>query len=162
MFWKLIAKIAARPAVRRYLVERAKRTPYFHLDGYMNRWWLFNPTPAMNNGKGRRFEWLPSIRVHHILRADNDRHPHNHPWDARTIILAGFYVEKRDEGVYARLPGDTAVIEADTFHRILSVSDGGVWTLFISWKWQHVWGFRTADGFVPWRKYLGIPEGEEG
>jgi len=23
-----------------WLIDRAKRTPYFHLDGYMNRWWL--------------------------------------------------------------------------------------------------------------------------
>ena len=23
-----------------YLIARAKRTPYYHLDGYMNRWWL--------------------------------------------------------------------------------------------------------------------------
>jgi hypothetical protein len=23
-----------------WLIKRAQRTPYFHLDGYMNRWWL--------------------------------------------------------------------------------------------------------------------------
>lgn len=23
-----------------WLIDRAKRTPYFHLEGYMNRWWL--------------------------------------------------------------------------------------------------------------------------
>lgn len=160
MIWKLIAILAHRNAD--WLIRRAQRTPYFHLEGYMERWWLFNPTPPLNSGKGRRFEWLPSVRVHHILRGDLDRHQHNHPWDARTIILKGSYVERRDDKYFVRLPGTTAEIKADTFHHIENVSEGGVWTLFISWKWKHVWGFRTEQGFVPWRTYLGIPEGEDG
>lgn len=152
--WDLIARLAERNAD--WLIRRAQRTPYFHLEGYMERWWLFNPTPPLNSGKGRRFEWLPSIRVHHILRPDNDRHLHNHPWDARTIILKGCYVEHREGGkINVMLPGTTQRIEADTFHRIAQVSQGGVWTLFISWKWKHTWGFKTEQGFVPWREYLG-------
>ena len=156
LFWRLVAFIVTRPAITEWLIKRAQRTPYFHLEGYMNRWWLFNPTPPLNDGQGRRFEWLPSIRIHHILRADNDRHPHNHPWNARTIILRGVYVEERDDGCRVRWPGDTATLKANDFHRIVSVSHGGVWTLFFSWRWQHTWGFRQEDGSVmPWREYLG-------
>jgi len=154
--WDLIARFAAKPAVADWLIRRAQRTPYFHLEGYMERWWLFNPTPPLNSGKGRRFEWLPSVRIHHILRADNDRHLHNHPWDARTIILKGCYVERRENNrINVMLPGNTQRIGAHTFHRIETVSQGGVWTLFISWKWQHVWGFKTDKGFVEWQDYLG-------
>lgn len=153
--WRIIARIVSRPAVADYIIRRAQRTPYFHLEGYMERWWLFNGTPPLSGGKGRRFEWLPSIRVHHILRADHDRHPHNHPWNARTIILRGFYLEKRDDGTHLRMRGDTATLKANDFHRILSVPADGVWTLFISWRWRHVWGFRQDDGSVtPWQEYL--------
>lgn len=153
--WKLIAAFITRPTVTEWLIRRAMRTPYFHLDGYMGRWWLFNPTPSRSDGKGRRFEFLPSIRIHHILREDRDRDQHNHPWNARTIILKGWYREIRGQVIFTRLQGDTAAIGANDFHSIGDVSEGGVWTLFISWRWKHTWGFRTANGFIPWRKYLG-------
>lgn len=152
--WELIAYIVSRPSVADWLIRQAQRTPYFHLEGYMERWWVFNPTPAKNNGDGRRFKWLPSIRIHHILRGDHERHQHNHPWDARTIILKGSYLEKRTYCLYNRYAGDTASIKANDFHTIDSVSPGGVWTLFITWRWRHTWGFQTKHGFVPWRMYL--------
>jgi hypothetical protein len=151
--WRVIARFVSRPRVAAYLIERSKRTPYLHLDGYMNRYWLFNPTPPQSNGQGRRFEWLPSIRIHHILRADHARDPHNHPWSFRTIILRGWYIERRDDRYHFRTNGETARLNADGFHHIADVGSGGVWTLFISWRWQHTWGFRTPEGFVPWRDY---------
>lgn len=158
--WNFIARFLARPAVADWLIARAKRTPYFHLEGYMDRWWLFNPYPAKNGGRGKAFEWLPSVRIHHIKREDLGRDMHNHPWDCRTIILKGWYTELRHrEGTFPsmhiRSPGDTATIGANTFHHISEVSTGGVWTLFITYKYRHVWGFKTHDGFVPWREYLG-------
>ncbi|WP_042562263.1 hypothetical protein, partial [Pseudomonas fluorescens] len=48
-FWRIIAKVLARPAISDWLIARAKLTPYQHImsaDGtemYMGRWWLFNP-----------------------------------------------------------------------------------------------------------------------
>ncbi len=155
LLWNMVARFCARPAVADWLIKRSKRTPYFHLDGYMERWWLFNPTPALSGGQGRRFEWLPSVRIHHILREDTERHPHNHPWNARTIILKGWYMDRRDDGFFMRTAGDTSTIMADDFHSIGRVSDGGVWTLFISWRWKHTWGFRVAENvIIPWRDYL--------
>lgn len=166
-FWRMLASILSRPRVADFLIERSKQTPYFHLEGYMNRWWLFNPTPARNNGKGRKFEWLPSIRIHHILRADHARDPHNHPWAFRTIILRGWYLETREEPQvmdgrlyhqtsYWRTAGDTATLGADDFHHVSKVSDGGVYTLFISWRYKHTWGFKTRDGFVRWTDYPDV------
>lgn len=157
--WRFVAHVVSRPRIADALIHRAQATPYLHLKGYMLRWWLFNPTPPLSGGKGRRFDWLPSIRIHHILRADDARHPHSHPWPARTFILKGWYRERRDEGVFIRKPGDTAALRHDEFHNIEAVSPGGVWTLFVSYRWRHVWGFRTPEGVVPWRKYLGVPEG---
>lgn len=95
LFWQLLAKVLARPAIAAWLITRAQRTPYLHIrsaDGrevYMGRWWLFNPYD--NETRERRFKWSPwSIRIHHIMRPDADRDLHDHPWNARTVILRGW------------------------------------------------------------------------
>lgn len=162
MLWKLIAFILSRPRVADWIIRRAMRTPYFHLAGYMERYWLFNGyssdqslTPAERR-KAKRFPWFPySIRIHHILRADTARHKHDHPWAARTIVLRGFYVEDRilSHGVdpalgpwsmgavFHRFPGDTATLKVGEWHDIKYVSPGGVWTFFIVGDFEEDWGF---------------------
>jgi hypothetical protein len=87
-FWNLVARFLARPRVREWLWKRAERTPYTHItspdgkDVYMGRWWLFNPYD--NETRQTKYRWCP----------DSDRHLHDHPWNARSIILAGGYVGK--------------------------------------------------------------------
>ena len=61
LFWRLVAKLLARPAIADWLIARAKLTPYQHImsaDGtemYMGRWWLFKSntaskfTPSLNS-----------------------------------------------------------------------------------------------------------------
>lgn len=165
--WRVFAWIVSRRPVARYLILRAKRTPFFSLPGYMDRWWLFNPYKDSNDADVPTYDprW-PSIRVHHILRADLARHPHDHPWDARTIILCGDYTELRARGHWAhdefgiegwdrfwRRPGDTARLDFLEFHHISSVSDGGVYTMFITWPWRGRWGFLVNGKKVHWRDY---------
>lgn len=166
LFWRIVAFAVSRPWIAERLIARAMRTPYFHLPGYMERWWLFNGYPP-SDGAGdhydrRRFSWLPSIRIHHILRADTADHPHDHPWDARTIVLRGWYIERRAlhtrSGIEAcirhtRLPGDTATIDYGDFHHIEEVTAGGVWTLFITGGKRGGWGFLVNGVKVPWREY---------
>ncbi len=158
--WSALAWMVSREPVANYLIRRAKRTPYFHLDGYMDRWHLFNAPDA---NKVRRFKRLPWVRLHWIKRRDLGRHQHNHPWSARTIILRGWYVEKRGDMRKLLWQGDTAQLETETFHEITDVSRGGVWTLFFCWpNTGDGWGFKTERGVVPWREYLGIPaDGDE-
>ncbi len=165
MIWRLIAWAVSRPRVAAWIVRRAFRTPYSDIlspDGsetYMRRWWLFNPYPGSEQCDRRQFKWLPlSIRVHHILRPDPDRHLHDHPWDARTIILMGGYAEERDDGhTYTRWVGDTAPLEHDTFHRITEVDAAlGAVTLFITYRYRGTWGFWVDGAKVPWRTYLGV------
>lgn len=151
------------------VITKAQETPYFHItepktgEVYMERWWLFNGFPPMTDGgKGEaKYPELPSVRVHHIVRPDSDRHLHNHPWNAVSIILKGQYTELRENGKhYTRRAGDVVSLNADTYHSITKVSEGGVWTLFITGEWQHTWGFQVNGQMIPWREYLGIPEGE--
>lgn len=165
LFWRPLARFLARPAVANWLIAYAMRTPYFHLPSdedpsYMARYWVFNPYDRETNVP----RWAPlfpfSIRVHHIKRADNERHMHDHPWNARTIILRGSYREARPgfhsfaTHTQVLKPGDTARLGFEQYHRITDVCPGGAWTLFISWRWRGVWGFLVDGVKVPWREYL--------
>lgn len=151
--WRALAWLVSRTTVADFLIKRAQSTPYAHLDGYMNRWWLFNGYDPLDKSKSRG-RWLPSIRIHHILRADNARHMHDHPWNARTIILRGAYSEERLDGsCYLRTVGSTAKLNYGEFHHITHVTEGGVWTMFLSWRYKGTWGFNVDGKKVPWREY---------
>jgi hypothetical protein len=163
--WQLVARLITRESVADWLFLRAIRTPYNHIrsaDGrevYMLRYWLFNPYPA--SGETKRWSLLPSVRIHWIMRADQDRHLHDHPWNARTVVLKGWYREERIEhpGMsYWRTSGYTGRLLFGQYHRIAEVSPGGVVTLFITWRYQGTWGFLVNGVKVPWREYLGIDE----
>lgn len=165
--WRLIAFIVSRPAISHWLIKLAMRRPYTHImspdgkDLYMGRWWLFNP---YSDDHHKMWEWLPSIRIHHIKRPDLDRHHHDHPWDARMIILRGWYQEQRlrfysDSAMplvatFARFHSDTETLKYQEYHRIERVSPGGVWTMFITWKYQGPWGYYVDGTKVPHRLYL--------
>lgn len=163
MIARLIARVLARPAVTSWLIRRAMRTPYTHLsksDGvYMMRYWLFNQYPERSDGSaGRRWgNWIPSIRLHHILREDRDPHLHDHPWNARTFILRGWYDEYRPtrlRPLTTFAAGDTSVLRFGEYHRIAEVCNGGVWTLFITYRHRGTWGFLVNGHKVPWRQYF--------
>ena len=165
--WKLIAAVVARPAVADWLIRRAQCTPYSPIvkDGrlYMDRSWLFNAYPDTGESGADRRDWaFPiSIRIHHIVLPDQDRDLHDHPWNARTIVLKGGYVEERRDGEFrehfVRLAGDTATLKYGEYHRITSLATGGAWTMFITGRHRGTWGFMVDGSKVPWREYLGLP-----
>lgn len=164
--WKIVAWILSRQPVADWLIRRSQRTPYFDIvkngETYMRRWWLFNPYDYETREPKHR--WCPiSIRIHHIMKPDEDRHLHDHPWNARTIILRGLYLESRPgRADFLRTQylkrGDTQRIGLGAFHRIEYVGNKGAYTLFISGPNRGTWGFLVDGVKVPWRKYLGIKE----
>lgn len=89
------------------VIAKARLTPYSHIHGnqvpdqterdgdYMRRYWFFNPYGSSSGENKKRWRFLPSIRVHHILRSDDDRAYHDHPWPFVTVILKGGYYELR-------------------------------------------------------------------
>lgn len=174
LLWRAVANIVTRPNIRYALVQRAERTPYTDItsadgtDVYMRRWWLFNPYGKDANGDPTpaRWTWLPSIRIHWILRADQDRDLHDHPWNARTIVLSGWYAEERpfdspspgwtSTVLKTRQSGYTGRLLFNQYHRIAAVSPGGVMTMFFTWRKRGTWGFLVDGKKVPWREYLGI------
>lgn len=165
----VIAKILAIPRVADWLIDQAMKTPYYPIvkDGetYMERFWLFNPYESIDGQQmGSRIKWFPwNIRIHWIRLPDQDRHLHDHPWNARTFILKGGYVEQRIADsilgrVIRRKTGDTASLKFGEYHRITSIDVGGVWTLFVSGPYRGTWGFLVGGVKVQWRTYLGLEE----
>jgi len=135
-FWCAVARACAKPILANFIIRIAMRRPYLHIGDYMYRYWLIP------------FEWnLPfSVRVHHIRLPDADPYLHDHPWNWRTIILRGWYIE---EDVFGRKvwrdAGETKGATAETFHRIDIVPPDGVWTLFIMGRRRNRWGFMHGD-----------------
>lgn len=184
LYRRLAKFLVEYPHITNALYERALQRPYIHIasrDGrheYMRRYWLFNPYQNADGSYPKR-NWfmrlLPSIRFHEILRADDDAHLHDHPWDAQTIVLRGWYVEEVENPDYEpaivdhptnrptmflhREAGYTGPIRFGQYHRITNVSSSRrqqTLTLFITFKYRGVWGFLVDGKKVPWRKYLGI------
>jgi hypothetical protein len=163
----------------------ARTTLYFHLNGYMNRWWLVpyrqvitrtitTGSHVFTTGDGtgpvsfwrRPIAWLfqrfdIAIRVHEILRSDTGRDPHDHPWPYLTIILRGGYWEVcyNDAGEEISFrwhgPGSILYRPAGSWHRLILPKRHTCTTLFITGKKAQSWGFLVAGEKVPYYTYLG-------
>lgn len=156
------------------IIRYAMKRPYIHLPGYMNRWWL---VPYNQFGI--------AARVHQILRSDQDRHYHDHPWWYISIVLRGGYFEVTPCGECGiserkwRGPGSIAFRRASSWHRLELKDDGllycidpektygetvamrirqdpnACWTLFITGPASQQWGFLVDGKKVPASEYLG-------
>ena len=165
MCWRFLASFLSKPFIAKAIIEYAKKqdqhkTIVMSSKEYMRRYWIFN---KCIDGVGIH-RWIPfSIRIHNIRLPDEQRHLHNHPFSARTIILRGVYKEEYERGRYRIAgPGSTRFMDNLTyFHQIDAIGsdvnypDEGVWTLFIHGKRSSLgWGFMLDDGFyIPHRMY---------
>lgn len=135
------------------IVARAQRTPYRHLPGYMERYWLFR-TPLL------------SCRLHVILASDDDRALHDHPWSYATVILRGGYVEVRPVSPEAQMqgrfdltnrewiaPGRVLFRRAESPHRLEVPRGQTCLTLFLTGPRRRTWGFQTPRGWVDHHEY---------
>ncbi len=178
-----------------WLIQRAKRTPYFHLPAYMNRYWLvpynvvierkveltlpeagaklnggIRITVMTDDGTGpvtwrrpiaRLLQKLGvAVRVHEILRSDEGRDPHDHPWSFVTVILKGGYFETRydDNGKEVSHkwhgPGSILFRRAHDWHRLTLPNGMVATTLFITGPKLQGWGFNVRGEKVPYWQYL--------
>ena len=153
-----------------WLISKSKKTPYYHLAGYMERFWLVPYTEAGSEqatGCGavsifkRPFARVLqlfgiAVRVHHILSSDDARAFHDHPWPYITVILKGGYFEITpffdDSGMYTgdyrvlRKAGSILFRKANSWHRLEIVEGLDCWTLFCTGRKKQTWGFLTTPG----------------
>lgn len=107
-----------------------------HIGDYMKRWIFQTP-------------W-GTIRVHRILRSDEDRHFHDHPWDFTSWIF-GRYTEITPAGTQDFGWFSVNRKKATALHRL--VLGKPVWTFVVTGKKKRRWGFQTEHGWVYWRLY---------
>lgn len=124
--------------------------PDENVPAYMHRWWRI-PRNAFFN-----------IYYHIVLRGDDDRALHDHPWWNFSIVLEGGYYEHTIDagGVNKRIwygPGSVRFRRAGTFahrlelHRYGGTSEGDempVKTIFITGPVLRRWGFHHPFRWV--------------
>lgn len=109
--------------------------------------------------------WLPfgySIKLHQILRADEDRCTHDHPWRFVRIILKGGYIETHGENARVSVrkpwrpwaPWRVYYCSGRFRHRITELLDGPSWTLVLCGHRFREWGFFTRDGWLDWQRFV--------
>ena len=88
--------------------------------------------------------------LHRFVAGDGDPEPHDHPWDAWSLVLTGHYVERRcelsgREGLRGRLRRVAWLnrIRGGDIHQIADARPE-TWTLFIHTRVRKGWGFFQA------------------
>lgn len=95
---------------------------------------------------------LLSIYVHAHWRDDDARALHDHRAFNVSILLDGLYGEVLAQrgGPVLRIAGDVIFRRAATPHRLMVPMPA--MSLWIKGPDVREWGFRTADGWVPWQQ----------
>lgn len=137
------------------------RKPDFVIGGhdrpYMWRWWVIPRNRFFN------------IYLHKIMRDDDDRALHDHPWWNLSILLKGSYREVMPDlnacatpytriadlpvVVKLRKRGSVVFRRATASHR-LEVATGPVWSLFITGPVLRRWGFHCPKGWRYYREFV--------
>lgn len=119
------------------------RKPDFVIgDNYMHRWFVVPRNPWQN------------VYLHRILKSDDDRALHDHPWDNRTLVIVGRYIEHLADGRQVlRVAGDVIERSADTLHRLEVLPGEAAVSLFMTGPKQREWGFACPQGWVHWEDF---------
>lgn len=118
---------------------------------YMRRWWLIPRNPWQN------------LYLHEVLRSDDDRAGHDHPWTNTSFVIDGGYHEQtydewkpwEPEHLLWRGPGSIVNRKATDTHRLIVPDGGKAITLFMTGPKERDWGFWCPDGkgWVHWEKF---------
>lgn len=138
---------------------------------YLRRWWVIPRNRFFN------------IYLHQILRSDDDRAFHDHPWWNASFILKGGYWEAmpydyqpdgRPYGNRIKWRGRFAIVfrRATAAHRLV-LADGRrrtkagesgfellpCWSLFFTGPTVRRWGFWCPKGWRFWKDFVSITSG---
>jgi hypothetical protein len=129
---------------------RMQRSPDFVIGdpAYMRRWWIVPRNEQQN------------VYLHEILRDDEDRALHDHPWDNTSLLLIGKYREITPEGVFLREAGSLVSRKATDAHRLELIDGAPCVSLFFTGLKVREWGFHCPNGWVHWRDFTGGVNGE--
>lgn len=129
------------------------RAPDFIIGGderpYLMRWFVIPRNRLFN------------VYAHMLLRDDDDRALHDHPWPWVSIILQGRYAEHsiRAGGIHVRRVYEAGSIRAHLpwyAHRLEMLTQPGenaCVTLFITGPRVRTWGFHCPKGWVSFKRF---------
>ncbi len=130
------------------------RPPDFVIGGadspYMRRWWVIPRNRFFN------------IYLHNIVRDDDDRALHDHPWWNLSIVLRGGYweyvpispLEPAGATIGSwRGVGSFVLRRPTAAHRLALMTGASCWSLFITGPNVRTWGFHCPKGWVPWQQF---------
>ena len=100
-----------------------------------------------------------AIYIHNIMKSDEDRHKHDHPWNFVSIILEGAYEEEFTQPPYhftethkVYMSGDFVHHPAEDAHKLTLISDNVI-TLVFAYGKRRVWGYQTEKGWIDFKTY---------
>jgi len=111
-------------------------------DPYMLRWWLLPRNDQFN------------VYYHRILKDDDDRALHDHPWPSFSIMTQGKMRELTPDGERIIEVGDCVYRGPEFIHRLELVDGWPAETLFITGPRVREWGFHCPKGFVVWSDFV--------
>ena len=133
---------------------RPDRAPDFIIGGrdnpYMLRWWLIPRNEVFN------------LYYHRILRDDDDRALHDHPWPGFSIMMQGALREITPEGPRIIRQGECVYRGPEFAHRLELIDGAPAETLFITGPKVRSWGFHCPQGWIHWRDFVGDDTGTIG
>lgn len=101
-----------------------------------------------------------ALRLHIFHRGDADPDCHDHPADFWTFPLVSYreaYIDGRGE-LQERIVRAFRLHRrrAEFAHRVIgpTAGNGQIATIVLWGKKRREWGFHTAGGWVPWRRYV--------
>ena len=143
---------ASPEAMRAWAAAQMLRAPDFVIGEaaapYLRRWWIIPRNEGCN------------VYLHEILRSDEDRALHDHPWPNTSMLLDGRYVEHTAAGAVMREAGWVGTREATDAHRLEILPGERAVSLFITGPKIREWGFLCPQGWRHWRDFTGGENGE--
>lgn len=151
----LLPDILLDPLLTRMRAIEESRAPDFTIgrpgDPYMQRWWTIPRNRFAN------------AYLHRIVRSDDDRALHDHPWPSLSIMLEGSLQE-----IWADHAPDGAVIHRARWivpgavvwrgpcfaHRLVADPVRPALTLFLTGPRLRTWGFHCPQGWRPWNEFV--------
>lgn len=126
--------------------EQMLRAPDFIIgpadQPYLRRWWIVPRNELCN------------VYLHEILRSDDDRALHDHPWANTSMLLWGGYTEHTPDGTFERRTGDVVTREATALHRLeLAAGMRAAVSLFMTGPKVREWGFACPQGWRHWKDF---------
>ena len=120
-------------------------------DNYLHRWYIIPRNRFFN------------IYVHHIMKSDDDRALHDHPWWSVSFKLWGRMYEILPTKFRTPRLFVPIVRSPRMAHRLVILPGESCWTLFITGPRLREWGFWCHQGWRPWYEYVsGADRGQIG